>query len=160
MNFFSKLKNTFNEIDKNLQKNKININNDDSLIEKGFFALLQDLLNDIFNNKNNVKTSNLLNELKKNEKLSKAKLIKSLVNSLEQNQNLSQKDKETIGKNLSNKYVQDLTFNLVTNKLDEQNSTELTTKDVVKAGINTTKKSDSVASTTTKKIVKKILTKQ
>lgn len=155
MNFFSKLKNTFNEIGENLKENKHNINNDDILTENIFFIFLKEWLQNLLKKENL-----LLNKLKENEKLSKEKLIKSLVNSLEQNQNLSQKDKETIGKNLSNKYIQDLTFNLISNKLNEQDNTELTAKDVIKTGINTTKKSDSVALTITKKIVKKILTKQ
>ena len=68
-----------------------------------------------------------------------------MTNELETNQSLSQDIKEQIGKNMQNKYVQDLTFGIVKNKIDDsqelgQNAKlDITSKDVVKAGLNMAK---------------------
>ena len=139
---FSKFKNNLGKIDKNLKSTKISINSDDSLCDKTFFAFLQDLLNDLFKND---KKNELLRELKINEGLTKEKLFTIMTNELETNQSLSQDIKEQIGKNMQNKYVQDLTFGIVKNKIDDsqelgQNAKlDITSKDVVKAGLNMAK---------------------
>ena len=139
---FSKFKNNLGKIDKNLKSTKISINADDSLCDKTFFAFLQDLLNDLFKND---KKNELLRELKINEGLTKEKLFTIMTNKLETNQSLSQDIKEQIGKNMQNKYVQDLTFGIVKNKIDDsqelgQNAKlDITSKDVVKAGLNMAK---------------------
>lgn len=140
---FSKFKNNLGKIDKNLKNTKISINADDSLCDKTFFAFLQDLLNDLFKKKSD-KNKELLKELKINESLSKEKLFTLMTNELEQNQTLSKEAKEQICKNMQNKYVQDLTFGIVKNKLNSQEQGEnttldITTKDVVKAGIDVAK---------------------
>lgn len=139
---FSKFKNNLGKIDKNLKNAKISINSDDSLCDKTFFAFLQDLLNDLFKND---KKNELLRELKINEGLTKEKLFTIMTNELETNQSLSKDMKEQIGKNMQNKYVQDLTFGIVKNKIDDsqelgQNAKlDITSKDVVKAGLNMAK---------------------
>ncbi|WP_290880667.1 hypothetical protein [Helicobacter sp.] len=109
---FSKFKNNLGKIDKNLKNTEISINSDDSLCDKTFFAFLQDLLNDLFKKKSD-KNEELLKELKINESLSKEKLFTLMTNELEQNQTLSKEAREQIGKNMQNKYVQDLTFGIV-----------------------------------------------
>ncbi|WP_416861232.1 hypothetical protein [Helicobacter ganmani] len=140
---FDKFKNNLKSVDKNIKDNKISINSDDSLCDKTFFAFLQDLLNDLFKKKSD-KNEELLKELKINEALSKEKFFTLMTNELEQNQTLSKEVKEQIGKNIQNKYVQDLTFGIVKNKLGSQEQGEnttlnITTKDVVKAGLNMAK---------------------
>ena len=69
-----------------------------------------------------------------------------MTNELETNQSLSKDLKEQISKNMQNKYVQDLTFGLVKNKIDDNQelgvnakSLDITSKDVVKAGLNMAK---------------------
>ena len=143
ISIFDKFKNNLKNVDKNIKDNKISINSDDSLCDKTFFAFLQDLLNDLFKKKSD-KNEELLKELKINESLSKEKLFTLMTNELEQNQTLSKEAKEQIGKNMQNKYVQDLTFGIVKNKLNSQEQGEnttldITTKDVVKAGIDVAK---------------------
>lgn len=156
---FSKFKNNLGKIDKNLKNTKISINSDDSLCDKTFFAFLQDLLNDLFKND---KKNELLKELKINEGLTKEKLFTIMTNELEQNQSLSKEAKEQIGKNMQNKYVQDLTFGIVKNKLNSQEQGEnttldITTKDVVKAGLNMAKNPTPIG--ITQEVVEKVASK-
>ncbi len=165
---FDKFKNNLGKIDKNLKDTKISINADDSLCDKTFFAFLQDLLNDLFKND---KKNELLKELKINEGLTKEKLFTIMTNELETNQSLSKDLKEQISKNMQNKYVQDLTFGLVKNKIDDNQelgvnakSLDITSKDVVKAGLNMAKNptpigiaqevAEKVASKITQKLTK------
>ncbi len=70
----------------------------------------------------------------------------SLVDELKENQSLSKEAKEKIKENLSNKYIQDFTFNLVNKKIQE-NNTEIKAKDIVSVG-NTREKSTLTAKTT------------
>lgn len=77
-----------------LEQNKIDINNDDSLADKTFFAFLADLLKAFKKDKH----SELMDELKENENLTREKLNAVLKIELENNDSLSKEQKESVKK--------------------------------------------------------------
>lgn len=163
--FCNGFKKRLEENKEKLRKNKIDINSDDSLIEKGFCAFLQDLLNELSFNKN--KSKELLDELKKNEKLGKEKFLTICMNSLKDNEKLTNEVIEQINNNLSNKYVQDLAFKIISNKLNKQAEQgqeseeymEISAKDAVKAGADIMKNPTpiNVVKTLTQKIAHRMV---
>lgn len=104
MSFISLIKDRCEEFSKkckkisfDLEQNKIDINNDDSLADKTFFAFLADLLKAFKKDKHN----ELMDELKDNENLTKDKLSKLLKIELENNDFLSKEEKENVDKFLN-----------------------------------------------------------
>lgn len=156
---FSSLRKKIAETELNLKQNKIAINSDDSLMDKGFFAFLADLLN--YEKRKDFKTL-LTEELKENETLSKKKLLSLLNKELENNEYLSKEQKESIAKNLSNKYIQDLSFELVNKKLMSNDNNPIKANDIYELSNNSNIKEavqsnvKEIAKTAIKKLVHKM----
>lgn len=98
-----------------------------------------------------------MGELKENEKLTKEKFLSLVMNELEENQNLSIKQKEKIGESLSNNYVQNLVFNLVNNKLNKQGDFNISAKDVVEVEITKNSTPVDIATPVVKKVLHKVI---
>lgn len=166
LSIFNKCKDKLKKISKDLGEQKERINLDDNLLgDNTFFKFLNDLLN----SSKLKQQGSITDELKENEKLSKEKFLRLLTNELELNQNFSKEQKEKLGKNLSNNYVQDLAFNLVSNKLNkqngqeqkEENKLEINAKDVVEVGIDIAQNPTpvGVAKAVGKKVIEKVIHK-
>lgn len=91
---FKEIKNKFRELSFDLEQNKIDINENDALADKAFFAFLADLLKCFKKDKH----SALMDELKENENLTRERLEKLIKVELENNESLSKEQKEKIGK--------------------------------------------------------------
>lgn len=91
---FKNIKNKFREMSLDLEQNKIDINENDALADKTFFAFLADLLKCFKKDKH----SDLMDELKENENLTRERLEKLIKVELENNESLSKEQKEKIGK--------------------------------------------------------------
>lgn len=159
ISIFKKCKDKLENISKKLGEEKEKMNLDEHLLgDNTFFKFLNDLLN----SPKLKQQKNLTDELKENEKLSKEKFLTLLTNELEENQNLTKEQKEKIGKNLSNNYVQDLAFNLVNNKFNKQeqenDKLEINAKDVVEVGTEIAKNPTPVgiAKAVAKKAIEKV----
>lgn len=98
-----------------LEQNKIDINNDNSLADKTFFAFLADLLKAFKKDKH----SELMDELKENENLTREKLNAVLKIELENNDSLSKEQKESVNKVLN--ADNDFCVEIVGNKFKEIN---------------------------------------
>lgn len=94
MSVFKNIKNKFRDLSFDLEQNKIDINSDDALADKTFFAFLADLLKCFKKDKH----STLMDELKENENLTRERLEKLIKVELENNESLSKEQKEKIGK--------------------------------------------------------------
>lgn len=109
-----------------LSQNKIDINDNDALAEKAFFALLADLLNcfkkHYIENRKDLDISELLDELKDNEKLTKQKLLKFLYSELQDNKTLSQESKDGITKLLDSEYGSNFATELLGSKIMQTNN--------------------------------------
>ncbi|EAL1140847.1 hypothetical protein QTF06_001519 [Campylobacter jejuni] len=109
-----------------LKQNRIDINDNDTYVEKGFFAFLADLLQI---KKMNLDSDNLISELWKNEKLSRESLANHLKEELNKYSNLEKevlKEKglenvnfEKIAKNLENEKIINLTSQILENKIKD-----------------------------------------
>ncbi|RDU60378.1 hypothetical protein [Helicobacter sp. MIT 14-3879] len=113
-NFSEKCK----KISFDLEQNKIDINDNDSLGDKTFFAFLADLLKAF---KKEGLNGELINELKQNENLTKEKLNRFLKEELQNNTFLSKQEKIKVAKLLNSNLSNDLTIELIENKFREIN---------------------------------------
>lgn len=123
-NFFEKCKN----ISSCLEQNKININSDDSLADKTFFAFLADILRAF--KQEGSKQNELLNELRKNENLTREKLEKMLSAELEKNESLSREQKEQISKFINTEYGKEFSTELVGRKFKDINDLRMHAEEV------------------------------
>ena len=112
-NFSKKCK----DISWDLKQNSIQINADDSLADKTFFAFLADLLNGFKKNKGNT----LMDELKDNENLTRDRLEKLLESELEANESLTNSVKQGIRKFLESEDNKEFATDLLGNKIKEIN---------------------------------------
>lgn len=162
-NFYDKFLKSCNDTLENNNNIRLEINNDDMLMEKGFFAFLNDLLKDLPSNRE----LELNNLLKTNEMLGKKALIDEIDKHLKELKDLTKKDLENRGineydlnkieKNLGNNKFCEFLDNLLENK--ELNSVKdlvnINLKDIHTAFTNKTgNKLQDTATNVMKKVVK------
>lgn len=121
-NFYDKFLKSCNDALESNNNIRIEANNDDMLMEKGFFAFLNDLLKDLSPNRE----AELNNQLKMNEMLGKKALIDEMDKHLKELKDLTKKDLENRGineddlnkieKNLGNDKFREFLGNLLGNK--------------------------------------------
>lgn len=115
-NIFKNFSDNCKNVMKNLEQKKIDINNDDSINDKTFFAFLADILKSFKDEKND-----LLKELKNNEKLTKEKLDLCLKEELKTNNFLSDKNKENIEKFINTQVGNEITNEILAKKISQIN---------------------------------------
>lgn len=125
-NFYSKFRNSLNETRKKIEKNRINMGENDILAEKTLFAFLNEWLKDLLKiDEENI----LIDKLKENETLTKEKLQLLLKDGLKEylkldkeilkQKGLAKLDYEKTNKLLNDKNFMDFTHELIDNKLSK-----------------------------------------
>lgn len=111
------------EVSDNLRKNRGQINSDDALADRAFFAFLADFIEDF--RKNTQKKSNdfneLVEELKENDKLTKERLSKILEMELVNNENLTNDKKIGIQKTFGDELGKEIAVELLASKIKKIN---------------------------------------
>lgn len=125
VNRFQEFKKASERSKETLRQNKIDINENDAYVEKGFFAFLSDLLKF---KQIDIKRNELIKELWKNEELTKENLSQLLIKELDkysrlhkdilEEKNLDKVDFEKIKKNLSNEKISELSYYLLKEKME------------------------------------------
>lgn len=173
-NFQSKCK----SISLDLNQNKIDISEHDSLGDKTFFAFLADLLRGFLEAK---KQTDIMKELEKNENLTREKIMSFLNEELETNEKLTKEQKDRVGIFMNSKGGSDFCVELVGKKFKEINDFRMDAKKLGMESVDIAKKvqkidfmpkdiqemtatdkkmfADSVVSVV-KNIAKKVITKQ
>lgn len=166
-NFYDKFLKSCNDTLEKNQATRMEIDNNDMLMEKGFFAFLNDLIKDLSPNKE----AELNNQLKMNEMLGKKALIDEMDKHLKELKELTKKDLENRGistddlniveRNLNNDKFREFLGNLVGNK--ELNSVKdlanINPKDIYKAFTNKTNELADKLKDTAVNVVRKVVTK-